>query len=158
MTGGIRFLTLVKPVLHVLPEVAQPDRKIPFKEKVLWTAITLFIFLVCCQIPIYGCKTNKSSDPFYWMRVILASNRGTLMELGISPIVTSGLVMQLLAGSRIIEVNYNVKEDRALFQGAQKLFGILITVGEAIAYVVSGMYGDLGTIGAGNALLIIAVP
>jgi protein transport protein SEC61 subunit alpha len=77
------------------------------------------------------------------------------MELGISPIVTSGLVMQLLAGSRIIEVNNNVKEDRALFNGAQKLFGILITVGEAIAYVVSGMYGDLGTIGAGNAILII---
>jgi protein transport protein SEC61 subunit alpha len=89
------------------------------------------------------------------MRVILASNRGTLMELGISPIVTSGLVMQLLAGSRIIEVNYNVKEDRALFNGAQKLFGILITVGEAIAYVVSGAYGDLGTLGAGNAILII---
>ena len=78
------------------------------------------------------------------------------MELGMSPIVTSGLVMQLLAGSRIIEVDYNVKEDRALFSGAQKLFGILITVGEAIAYVVSGMYGDLGSIGAGNALLIIA--
>ena len=89
------------------------------------------------------------------MRVILASNRGTLMELGISPVVTSGLVMQLLAGSRIIEVNYSVKEDRALFNGAQKLFGILITVGEAIAYVVSGMYGDIGSIGVGNALLII---
>jgi len=139
----------------VLPEVASPDRKIPFREKVLWTTITLFIFLVCCQIPIYGVQSAKSSDPFYWMRVILASNRGTLMELGISPIVTSGLVMQLLAGSRIIEVNYNVKEDRALFMGAQKLFGILITTGEAIAYVVSGMYGDLGTIGLGNAILII---
>eukprot|EP00816_Leptocylindrus_hargravesii_P004288 CAMPEP_0196811098 /NCGR_PEP_ID=MMETSP1362-20130617/16950_1 /TAXON_ID=163516 /ORGANISM="Leptocylindrus danicus, Strain CCMP1856" /LENGTH=461 /DNA_ID=CAMNT_0042186351 /DNA_START=38 /DNA_END=1423 /DNA_ORIENTATION=+ len=139
----------------VLPEVASPDRKIPFREKLLWTSITLFIFLVCCQIPLYGVQSAKSSDPFYWMRVILASNRGTLMELGISPIVTSGLVMQLLAGSRLIEVNYNIKEDRALFNGAQKLFGILITVGEAIAYVVSGMYGDLGTIGAGNALLII---
>jgi len=89
------------------------------------------------------------------MRVILASNRGTLMELGISPIVTSGLVMQLLAGSRIIEVDYNVKEDRALFSGAQKLFGLLITLGEAIAYVASGMYGDLSSIGAGNAILII---
>lgn len=77
------------------------------------------------------------------------------MELGISPIITSGLVMQLLAGSRIIEVNQSVKEDRALFNGAQKLFGILITVGEAIAYVVSGMYGDLNTLGAGNAILII---
>ena len=97
MPSQLRFLTLVKPVLCVLPEVAQPDRKIPFKEKILWTAITLFIFLVCCQIPLYGCKTNKSSDPFYWMRVLLASNRGTLMELGISPIITAGLVMQLLA-------------------------------------------------------------
>lgn len=77
------------------------------------------------------------------------------MELGISPIVTSGLVMQLLAGSRIIEFDSNVKEDRALFAGAQKLFGILITVGEAIAYVISGMYGDLSSIGAGNAILII---
>jgi protein transport protein SEC61 subunit alpha len=77
------------------------------------------------------------------------------MELGISPIVTSGLVMQLLAGSKIIEVNQSLKEDRALFGGAQKLFGILITIGEAIAYVVSGMYGDLNTLGAGNALLII---
>jgi len=63
--------------------------------------------------------------------------------------------MQLLAGSRIIEVNQSLKEDRALFAGAQKLFGILITVGEAIAYVVSGMYGDLNTLGAGNAILII---
>lgn len=139
----------------VLPEVAQPDRKIPFREKVLWTIITLFIFLVCCQIPLYGIESTKSSDPLYWMRVILASNRGTLMELGISPIVTSGLVMQLLAGSKIIEVDQSLKEDRALFSGAQKLFGILITVGEAVAYVVSGMYGDVSAIGAGNAILII---
>lgn len=77
------------------------------------------------------------------------------MELGISPIITSGMVMQLLAGSRIIEVNNSLKEDRALFNAAQKLFGILITVGEAIAYVLSGMYGDLNTLGAGNAILII---
>lgn len=139
----------------VLPEVAQPDRKIPFREKALWTMVTLFIFLVCCQIPIYGVHNSKSSDPFYYMRVILASNRGTLMELGISPIITSGLVMQLLAGARIIEVDQSIKEDRALFSAAQKLFGILITVGEAIAYVVSGMYGDLATMGAGNAILII---
>jgi len=154
-SGKLRFLTLVKPVLCVLPEVAQPDRKIPFKEKVLWTAITLFIFLVCCQIPLYGIKSNKSSDPFYWMRVILASNRGTLMELGISPIVTSSLVMQLLAGSKIIDVDQGLKEDRALFSGAQKLFGILITIGEAVAYVISGMYGDVRELGAGNAILII---
>jgi protein transport protein SEC61 subunit alpha len=151
----VRFLHLIRPVMCVLPEVEVPDRKIPFREKVLWTTLTLFLFLVCCQIPLYGIQSSKSSDPLYWMRVILASNRGTLMELGISPIVTSGLVMQLLAGSKIIEVDQSLKEDRALFSGAQKLFGILITVGEAIAYVFSGMYGPIGTIGAFNAFLII---
>jgi len=152
---GFRFLSLMKPVMCILPEVAQPDRSIPFKEKLMWTSISLFVFLVCCQIPLYGIMTSKSADPFYWMRVILASNRGTLMELGISPIITSGMVMQLLAGSRIIEVDMTLKEDRALFNGSQKLFGMLITMGEAVAYVVSGMYGDIREIGAGNAILII---
>merc|ERR1719324_2346123 len=99
--------------------------------------------------------SNKSADPFYWMRVILASNRGTLMELGISPIVTSGMVMQLLAGAKLIEVDQSLKEDRQLFSGAQKLVGMLITLGEAVAYVLSGMYGEISELGAGNAILII---
>merc|ERR1719444_260055 len=73
----------------------------------------------------------------------------------ISPIVTSGMVMQLLAGSKIIEVDQSLKEDRVLFQGAQKLIGMIITIGEAVAYVMSGMYGDVKDLGAGNAILII---
>jgi len=64
--------------------------------------------------------SSDSSDPLYWMRVILASNRGTLMELGITPIVTSGMIMQLLAGANLIDVDFSLKEDRALFSGGQK--------------------------------------
>eukprot|EP01105_Mastigella_eilhardi_P009823 TRINITY_DN2299_c1_g1_i2.p1 TRINITY_DN2299_c1_g1~~TRINITY_DN2299_c1_g1_i2.p1 ORF type:complete len:410 (-),score=108.32 TRINITY_DN2299_c1_g1_i2:75-1304(-) len=89
------------------------------------------------------------------MRVVMASNRGTLMELGISPIVTSSLVMQLLAGSKIIQVDQSSKEDRNLFNGAQKLFGMLITVGQGTAYVLSGMYGDPRELGITNGFLII---
>ena len=63
--------------------------------------------------------SSDSADPFYWLRVIMASNRGTLMELGISPIVTSSLIMQLLAGAKILEVG-DTPKDRALFNGAQK--------------------------------------
>lgn len=106
-------------------------------------------------MPIYGVKYAKTADPFYYMRVILASNRGTLMELGISPIVTSGLLLQLLVGSRVIDVDYNVKEDRVLYSGAQKLFALLTTLGMAIVYVMSGMYGDISTIATGNAILIV---
>mmetsp|Transcript_42974 Transcript_42974/g.71656 ORF Transcript_42974/g.71656 Transcript_42974/m.71656 type:complete len:471 (+) Transcript_42974:235-1647(+) len=155
MSSGFRVLHLVRPFLSVLPEVVTADRKVPFREKILYTAVALFIFLVCSQLPLYGIRSSSGSDPFYWARVIMASNRGTCMELGISPIVTSGLVMQLLAGSKIIEVDNAVKEDRALLNGAQKLLGVLITIGEAVAYVVSGMYGDVRDLGAGNAILII---
>ena len=116
---SVKFLEFVKPFCSILPEIQKPERKIQFREKVLWTAITLFIFLVCCQIPLFGIMSSDSADPFYWIRVILASNRGTLMELGISPIVTSGLIMQLLAGAKIIEVG-DTPKDRALFNGAQK--------------------------------------
>jgi len=77
------------------------------------------------------------------------------MELGISPIVTSGLVMQLLAGVKILEVDQSDKNERELFAGAQKLFGMIITICQGSAYVLSGMYGDLSDLGAGNAFLLV---
>jgi preprotein translocase subunit SecY len=49
--------------------------QVPFREKVLWTLLTLLVFLVCCQVPLYGVDTSNSSDPLYWMRVLIASNR-----------------------------------------------------------------------------------
>ncbi|KAK9150620.1 hypothetical protein Syun_008929 [Stephania yunnanensis] len=155
MGDGFRVVHLVRPFLPILPEVESADRKVPFREKVIYTVIALFIFLVCSQLPLYGIHSTTGADPFYWMRVILASSRGTVMELGITPLVTSGMVMQLLAGSKIIKVDNNVREDRALMNGAQKLLGILIAVGQAVAYVVSGMYGSVGQLGVGNAILII---
>ena len=155
MADRIRFIDLVSPVMHLLPEVEQPMKKQAFREKILWTATVLFIYLICCQIPLYGTVRQEGADPLYWLRVILASNKGTLMELGISPIITSSMIMQLLAGAKIIEVNMGSKADRELFQAAQKLFGIIITVGEALAYLLSGMYGPVAELGYVNAILII---
>jgi len=63
--------------------------------------------------------------------------------------------MQLLVGAKIIDVNMQSKEDRELFQAAQKLFGLLITFGEALAYLLSGMYGPVGELGMLRSVLII---
>ncbi|KAJ1846974.1 translocon subunit, partial [Coemansia sp. RSA 486] len=141
--------------MAVIPEVAAPDRKVAFNQKVLWTVITLLIFLVLSQVPLYGIMSSDSSDPLYWMRVILASNRGTLMEFGITPIITSGMIMQLLAGANLIAVDYSLREDRALFSGAQKLFAMLITFGSATVAVITGQYGDPKSLGPGICLLLI---
>ena len=43
-TGGFRPLNLVRPFLSILPDVAQADRRVPFKEKAIYTAVSLFIF------------------------------------------------------------------------------------------------------------------
>ncbi|PWN25327.1 putative endoplasmic reticulum insertion protein SEC61 [Jaminaea rosea] len=154
-SGGFRFLNLVRPFMSVLPEVAAPERKVPFQQRMAWTAIVLAIFLVSSQIPLYGIMSSDSSDPLFWMRVILASNRGTLMELGISPIITSGMIMQLLAGANLIDVDFNLKEDRALFGGAQKLFALIIALGQATVYVMTGLYGQPSDLGAGVCLLLV---
>ncbi|KAG2108348.1 SecY subunit domain-containing protein, partial [Suillus clintonianus] len=112
-----QFLNLVRPFLPLLPEVSSPDCKVfPFNQKLLWIAVTLLIGLVCRQVPLYGIMASDSSDPMCWMRVILASNLGTLMELGISPIVTSGTTMRLL---NLIEVDFSLKEDHTLLRLAR---------------------------------------
>lgn len=151
---GNPLLEALHPFISITPEVEKPQRKIAFKEKVMWTVITLLIFLVCCQIPLYGIISSESADPLYWMRVMMASNRGTLMELGISPIVTSSLIMQFLAGAKIIDIGSTPK-DRALFEGAQKLFGVVMTFGQATAYVMTGMYGEPSSLGVVVCMLII---
>ena len=105
----------------------------------LWTLGALLMFLIMSQIPLYGVASSGKNDPFYWLRVVMASNRGTLMELGISPIVTSSMIMQLIMGGGLIRFDRNSKRDRELFNAACKVFGILISFGEATAYVLSGM-------------------
>jgi preprotein translocase SecY subunit len=135
-----RFLGLFKPVGRVLPEIKKPERKVSFNEKIFWTALVLTVFLVMTEIPLYG-VAKSASDQFGALRVIFASNRGTLMELGIGPIVTAGLILQLLAGSNIIECDMSNPEDRGLFTSASKVFSIVLTGIQAGAYIISGMYG-----------------
>jgi preprotein translocase SecY subunit len=135
-----RFLSLFKPIGRVLPEIKKPERKVSFNEKIFWTALVLVVFLVMTEIPLYGVATS-AADNFGSLRVIFASNRGTLMELGIGPIVTAGLILQLLAGSSIIKCDMSNSEDRGLFTSASKVFSIVLTGIQSGAYILSGMYG-----------------
>jgi protein transport protein SEC61 subunit alpha len=137
-----RFLSLFKPIGRVLLEIKKPERKVSFNEKIFWTALVLIIFLVMTEIPLYGVSSSVT-DQFGQLRVIFASNRGTLMELGIGPIVTAGLILQLLVGSSIIKCDMSNPEDRGLFTSASKVFSIILTAVQAGAYIISGMYGPI---------------
>jgi preprotein translocase SecY subunit len=147
-----RFLNLFKPLGRVLPEIKVPERKVSFNEKIFWTALVLIVYLVMSEIPLYGIAAS-AEDQFSALRVIFASNRGTLMELGIGPIVTAGLILQLLAGSAMIECDMSKPEDRGLFTVASKVFSIVLTGIQAAAYIISGMYGAL----AGPTTIVIFI-
>jgi protein transport protein SEC61 subunit alpha len=149
-----RFLRLFKPLGRVLPEIKVPERKVSFNEKIFWTAIVLIVYLVMSEIPLFGISSNIQ-DQFGALRVIFASNRGTLMELGIGPIVTAGLILQLLAGSSIIECDMSNPEDRGMFTVASKVFSILLTGIQAGAYLVSGMYGTVGSLGTAAIVIFL---
>jgi protein transport protein SEC61 subunit alpha len=139
-----RFLNLFKPLARILPEIKVPERKVKFNEKIFWTALVLIVFLVMSEVPLFGISSSIS-DQFGALRVIFASSRGTLMELGIGPIVTAGLILQLLAGSALIDCDMGNSEDRGLFTVASKVLSILLTAIQGGAYIISGMYGtDLG--------------
>src|SRR3990170_1546777 len=145
-----RFLSIFKPIGRVLPEIKKPERKVSFNEKIFWTALVLIVYLVMSEVTLYGIP-QSASDQFSALRVIFTSNRGTLMELGIGPIVTAGLILQLLAGSAIIKCDMSNSEDRGLFTVASKVFSILLTGIQASAYIISGMYGTL----AGTTTIVI---
>lgn len=87
--------------------------------------------------------------------MILASNRGSLMELGVSPIINAGMIMQLLTGTKILDIDQNNSDERNFFEGSQRLLAIFIGFLEAFAYVWSGMYGDIDRIGVVAAVLLV---
>ena len=138
-----KFLRFFSPFTRVTTEIRKPDREISFKDKLIYTLVILVIYIIMSNIPIWGIQLEGGTDYYYWLRVILASNRGTLTEMGIGPIVTAGLIMQLLQGSKLINVNMGDPTDRALFTGAQKVIAIGLTIFQSIAYIEGGAFGPI---------------
>jgi protein transport protein SEC61 subunit alpha len=137
-----RFLGLFKPIARIIPEIKAPERRVRFNEKLFWTALVLVLYLIMTEIPLYGVESGPLGE-LAALRIIFASNRGSLMELGIGPIVTAGLILQLLVGSDMIECDMSRPEDRGLFTTASKAFSIILTGVQASAYIIGGMYGAL---------------
>jgi len=138
-----RFLSVFKPLSRFTPEVSPPARKVGFNEKIFWTGLALVLYLIMTEVPLYGIKPSTQGDPFLYLRVIFASHRGSLMELGIGPIVTAGLILQLLAGSGMIGCDMSLPDDRMLFTTASKIFSFILIGVQASAYIIGGVYGAL---------------
>ncbi len=131
-------MSLYKTIINNLPEVAPPtQKKLSFKEKLKWTGIVLVLFFVLGLMPLFGLGTN-SLQQFEFLSIILAAQFGSLISLGIGPIVTASIVLQLLNGSGILKFDLTTTEGKKTFQGTQKLLAIFFIIFEAIIYVFMG--------------------
>lgn len=100
----MNLLKPLRPFAKIIPTIRKPLSPLNIQQKTIFTAMALFIYLVCSQIPLYGIIRSHESDPLYWARMIMASSRGTLMELGISPIISAGWITQIMTAIGLVKI------------------------------------------------------
>ncbi|MBI2575927.1 preprotein translocase subunit SecY [Candidatus Woesearchaeota archaeon] len=131
-------MSLFQTILNNLPEVAGPtQRRLSFKEKLKWTALALVIFFVLGLMPLFGLGQNALQQ-FEFLSIILAAQFGSIISLGIGPMVTASIVLQLVNGSGLYKFDLNTPDGKKKFQGWQKLLSIGFILFEAIVYVFLG--------------------
>lgn len=134
------FIDFLAALGRNLPAVRKPRHKPNLNQKIMWSVLAVIVYLVMSSVPLYGIQSTSLSN-FLIEQVIFASTAGTLAQLGIGPIITAGLIMQILVGSKLVNIDLGNEDDRAKFTEAQKglafifilieasLFGYVLTKG-----------------------------
>jgi preprotein translocase subunit SecY len=127
----------LEPIFSLLPQVRSPDYRVPFREKLKWTGVILVLYFILGVVPLFGLSAT-AVDQFAQLRAVLAGSFGSIITLGIGPIVSASIILQLLVGGKIIKLDLSQPRDKVLFQGTQKLLAIIFTVFEGGVLVLTG--------------------
>ncbi|HOP66465.1 MAG TPA: preprotein translocase subunit SecY [Methanoregulaceae archaeon] len=131
------LLDRMEPLLAAMPSVKSPEGHVHFKNKLLWTAGILILYFVLTNIPLWGLDPN-SQDLFLYWRALLAGASGSLVQLGIGPIVTASIVLQLLKGADILHIDTADVRGQVIYMGLQKLLIFVMIIIEAAPNLVGG--------------------
>ena len=133
-----RLRDALTPILSKFPMVERPGWHIHFKAKMGWTLAILILFFALGNVPLFG-LSPESLDLFGRWRAIFAGERFSLTALGIMPIVDASIVLQLLVGAGIINLNLSDPRDQAFYQNMQKMLVVAFAALISMTYVV-GFY------------------
>src|SRR5215472_6694368 len=140
----------LKPITSRMPAVAQPKGHVHFRTKLFWVVIILLLYFLLTNIFLYGVDQQTVIDLFQSYRAILAGQQGTLMHLGIGPIVTGSIIMQLFTGAKIINLDLTDDEDKGTYQGAQKVMVLAMIFVEAVPQVFGYLTPSLSLVNSLN--------
>ncbi len=131
------LLRTLQPYFERIPSVERPKRHVPFKEKFGWTVAVLLLYFVLTNVPVFGLDP-RSIDIFAQYRAFFAGATGSILALGIGPIVTASIVLQLLVGAGIIRLDLTNPDDRAAYQDFQRFLVFVMIALEAIPQIAGG--------------------
>ncbi|HUK39201.1 MAG TPA: preprotein translocase subunit SecY [Methanomicrobiales archaeon] len=151
------ILDRMEPLLAAMPSVKSPEGHVHFKTKLFWTVGVLVLYFVLSNILIFGLD-RSSQDIFLYWRALLAGQSGTIIHLGIGPIVTASIVLQLLKGADLLDIDTSEARGQVIYMGLQKLLIFVMIVVEAIPNLIGGFMKPDATIAAnlfgGNTALL----
>ncbi len=139
----------LKPIIGRMPTIKKPDGHVHFRTKMTWTLTILIVYFAMTNVAIYGLG-GETIDLFSQYRAILAGASGSLMHLGIGPIVTGSIIMQLFTGAKIINLDLQNAKDKEIYQGTQKVLVIVMIIVESVPQVFGflepspGIVSDVG--------------
>lgn len=134
------ILTFFYEISKKLPLIKSPERQLSSKEKLQWVIIVLAIYYILFNTTAIGLKEHRGEQDF--IQLITASRQGSLLALGIGPIVIAGIVIQLFAGGGLLNLDFNDPSTRKKVAGATTTFAILIALFEAVIYTTN--YANIG--------------
>jgi len=142
----------LKKIFGIIPEIRKPEeKKLSFNVKLKWTLIVLVAFFILANIPLYGLSVN-ALERFKYLAIILGTDFGSIISLGIGPIVMASIILQLLAGAEILKIDMTTTEGKRFFQGIQKILVFFFIIFESLVYVL--MKGLQPTPGLGWLLVV----
>ena len=126
----------IRNIFQYIPEVTKPsEKKLDFNVKLKWTLVVLGTFFVLANISLFG-LSNNALERFEYLAIILGTDFGSIISLGIGPIVMASIILQLLSGSGILNIDTTTTEGKKFFQGIQKLLVFFFIVFESMIYVL----------------------
>ncbi len=130
-------MSTLMTIAKFLPGVEGPTQDQTFRDKLQWTGIILLLYFLMSEITIYGMNPQQIAQ-FEQLSVVMGSSIGSLITLGIGPIVTASIILQMLVGAQILPWDTNSKAGKEKFQATQKILMYFFTFFEALAFVGMG--------------------
>ena len=127
----------MEPLLAAMPAVKSPEGHVHFKNKLMWTFGILVLYFALTNIPVFGLSTS-SQDVFLYWRALMAGASGSIVHLGIGPIVTASIVLQLLKGADILHIDTSDTRGQVMYMGLQKILILVMIVIEAAPNLIGG--------------------